>query len=76
LFENGESKAVSSANGCACTEVLLRRLRERGWDFVLFHGGVPAQGKTSWTASVTIPSAGFPGDRSGGVGLNCNLLPW
>ena len=69
-------------------ELLARRLRsKRGWDHVLFHGGVPgrqAQGRWS-TASARTPAAAlFLSTDAGGVGLNLqhasvvvNMdLPW
>ena len=43
LFEQPDAKAVVFSQWLGTHEVLMRRLRARGWAHVLFHGGVPAE---------------------------------
>jgi len=72
LFEQPEAKAVVFSQWLGTHEVLMRRLRSRGWDHVLFHGGVPAEKRGLLVDRFT----NEPGCRlflstdAGGVGLN------
>ena len=42
LFEQPDPEAVVFSQWLGTHEVLMRRLRQRGWGLVLFHGGVPS----------------------------------
>jgi hypothetical protein len=72
LFQQPEAKAVVFSQWLGTHEVLMRRLRARGWDHVLFHGGVPGDKR----GALVDRFAGDPGCRlflstdAGGVGLN------
>ena len=72
LFEQPEAKAVVFSQWLGTHEVLMRRLRARGWGHVLFHGGVPGDKR----GALVDRFAGDPGCRlflstdAGGVGLN------
>ncbi|MGA8259415.1 MAG: SNF2-related protein [Arenicellales bacterium] len=41
LFEDPAAKAVVFSQWVRTHELIIRRLDARGWDYVLFHGGVP-----------------------------------
>lgn len=43
LFQDPQAKAVVFSQWLGTHEVLMRRLAERGWGHVFFHGGVPAE---------------------------------
>ncbi len=43
LFERPENKAVVFSQWVGTHELIIRRLKKRGWDYVLFHGGVPSE---------------------------------
>ncbi len=72
LFEQPDAKAVVFSQWLGTHEVLMRRLRERGWEHVLFHGGVPGDKR----GALVDRFVGDPGCRlflstdAGGVGLN------
>ncbi len=72
LFEQPDAKAVVFSQWLGTHEVLARRLRERGWEHVLFHGGVPSDKRGALVDRFTQD----PGCRlflstdAGGVGLN------
>ena len=81
------SRRWSSASGCACTSCWCARLKDRDWDHVLFHGGVPAaeaQGPDRPLPRRARTAALFLSTDAGGVGLNLqhasvvvNMdLPW
>ena len=87
IFEQPDAKAVVFSQWLGTHEVLMRRLRQRGWDHVLFHGGVPAERRGALVDRFT----NEPGCRlflstdAGGVGLNLQQaaatvvnmdLPW
>jgi superfamily II DNA or RNA helicase len=86
LFENGESKAVVFSQWLRMHEVLLPALRERGWDFVLFHCGVPGPKRKELVDRFREdPKCRlFLATDAGGVGLNLQFasvvinmdLPW
>lgn len=42
LFEQPDAKAVIFSQWVRTHELIIRRLQDRGWGHVLFHGGVPA----------------------------------
>jgi len=72
LFEQPDAKAVVFSQWLGTHEVLMRRLRERGWDHVLFHGGVPAAQRGALIDRFA-NEAGcrlFLSTDAGGVGLN------
>ena len=86
VFERPEAKVVIFSQWLGMHEMLLRRFRERGWEHVLFHGGVPgAQRKALVDRFRTDPACrAFLSTDAGGVGLNLqhasmvvNMdLPW
>jgi hypothetical protein len=87
LFEQPEAKAVVFSQWLGTHEVLMRRLRQRGWGHVMFHGGVPADKRGALVDRfVEDPECRlFLSTDAGGVGLNLqhaaatvvNLdLPW
>ena len=72
LFEQPDAKAVVFSQWLGAHEVLMRRLRERGWGHVLFHGGVPADKRGALVDRfVQDPACRlFLSTDAGGVGLN------
>lgn len=86
LFENGEAKAVIFSQWLRMHEVMLPALRDRGWDSVLFHGGVPGQKRKELVDRFREdPKCRlFLATDAGGVGLNLQFasvvinmdLPW
>jgi len=72
LFQQPDAKAVVFSQWLGTHEVLMRRLRARGWDHVLFHGGVPGDKR----GALIDRFGDDPGCRlflstdAGGVGLN------
>jgi superfamily II DNA or RNA helicase len=86
LFENGESKAVIFSQWLRMHEVLMPALRGRGWEFVLFHGGVPGPKRKDLVDRFRDDSRCrlFLSTDAGGVGLNLQFasvvvnmdLPW
>ncbi|MEO7244152.1 MAG: DEAD/DEAH box helicase, partial [Rubrivivax sp.] len=72
LFEQPGAKAVVFSQWLGTHEVLMRRLRERGWGHVLFHGGVPGD-KRGALVDRFVQDADcrlFLSTDAGGVGLN------
>ena len=72
LFEQPHAKAVVFSQWLGTHEVLMRRLRERGWGHVLFHGGVPGDKRGALVDRfVQDPACRlFLSTDAGGVGLN------
>jgi superfamily II DNA or RNA helicase len=72
LFEQPGAKAVVFSQWLGTHEVLMRRLRARGWGHVLFHGGVPGD-KRGALVDHFVQDADcrlFLSTDAGGVGLN------
>ena len=72
LFEQPGTKAVVFSQWLGTHEVLMRRLRARGWGHVLFHGGVPGD-KRGALVDRFVQDADcrlFLSTDAGGVGLN------
>ncbi len=72
MFEQPDAKAVVFSQWLGTHEVLMRRLRERGWGHVLFHGGVPSD-KRGALVDRFVQDADcrlFLSTDAGGVGLN------
>ena len=72
LFEQPDAKAVVFSQWLGTHEVLMRRLRQRGWGHVLFHGGVPGD-KRGALVDRFVQDADcrlFLSTDAGGVGLN------
>jgi SNF2 family DNA or RNA helicase len=86
LFESGANKAVIFSQWLRMHEVMLPVLRERGWDSVLFHGGVPGSKRKDLIDRFRDdPKCRlFLATDAGGVGLNLQFasvvvnmdLPW
>ncbi len=72
LFEQPDAKAVVFSQWLGTHEVLQRRIEARGWDHVLFHGGVPAEQRGVLIERFTGDPACrlFLSTDAGGVGLN------
>jgi superfamily II DNA or RNA helicase len=72
LFEQPEAKAAIFSQWIGTHEVLTRRLGERGWGHVLFHGGVPGEKRGALVDRfVNDPQCRlFLSTDAGGVGLN------
>ena len=72
LFEQPGAKAVVFSQWLGTHEVLMRRLRARGWGHVLFHGGVPGDKRGALVDRfVQDPACKvFLSTDAGGVGLN------
>jgi hypothetical protein len=72
LFEDPAAKAVVFSQWLGTHEVLMRRLRTRGWGHVLFHGGVPGDQRGALVDRfVNDPACRlFLSTDAGGVGLN------
>ncbi|HSW08921.1 DEAD/DEAH box helicase [Aquabacterium sp.] len=72
LFEQPDAKAVVFSQWLGTHEILARRLRERGWDHVLFHGSVPGDKRGALVDRfVQEPACRlFLSTDAGGVGLN------
>jgi superfamily II DNA or RNA helicase len=72
LFEQPEAKAVVFSQWLGTHEIVMRRLRERGWAHVLFHGGVPGDKRGALVDRfVDDPACRlFLSTDAGGVGLN------
>ncbi len=86
IFETPDTKAVVFSQWLRMHELLVRRFEDRGWDFVLFHGGVPGgKRKDLIDRFRDDPNCrAFLSTDAGGVGLNLqhanvvfNMdLPW
>ena len=72
LFEQPSAKAVVFSQWLGTHEVLMRRLRPRGWGHVLFHGGVSGDKRGALVDRfVQDPACKvFLSTDAGGVGLN------
>ena len=86
LFENGEAKAVVFSQWLRMHEVMAPALRQRGWEHVLFHGGVPGHKRKDLVDRFRDdPKCRlFLATDAGGVGLNLQFasvvinmdMPW
>lgn len=86
LYEGPETKVVIFSQWLRMHELLRRRFAERSWDYVLFHGGVPASKRGALVDRFRQDKAcrAFLATDAGGVGLNLqhanvvvNIdLPW
>jgi len=86
LFESPDSKAVIFSQWTRMHELVQRRIGQRDWQHVFFHGGVPSQKRKTLVDEFRQNSAcrAFLATDAGGVGLNLqhanvvvNLdLPW
>jgi superfamily II DNA or RNA helicase len=86
IFERPDTKAVVFSQWLRMHELLVRRFKDRGWEFVLFHGGVPGgKRKDLIDRFRDDPNCrAFLSTDAGGVGLNLqhanvvfNMdLPW
>lgn len=72
LFEQPDAKAVVFSQWVRTHELIARRLRGRGWDHVLFHGGVPGDKRGALIERfIDDPACRlFLSTDAGGVGLN------
>jgi superfamily II DNA or RNA helicase len=72
VFERPETKVVVFSQWLRMHELLVRRFKERGWDYILFHGGVPGpQRKGLVDRFREDPRCRiFLATDAGGVGLN------
>ena len=72
LFERPENKAVVFSQWVGTHELIIRRLKKRGWAYALFHGGVPSEQRGGlvdrFHADPTCRV--FLSTDAGGVGLN------
>jgi superfamily II DNA or RNA helicase len=86
LYESPETKVVIFSQWLRMHELLRRRFADRAWDYVLFHGGVPAGQRGALVDRFRQDPAcrAFLATDAGGVGLNlqhANVvvnvdLPW
>ena len=86
IFERPETKVVVFSQWLRMHELLVRRFKERGWDHVLFHGGVPGGKRKDLVDRFRDDPKcrAFLSTDAGGVGLNLqhanvviNMdLPW
>jgi hypothetical protein len=72
LFEQPDAKVVVFSQWVRTHELIMRRLRSRGWGHVLFHGGVPAEQRPALVDRFHEDPACrvFLATDAGGVGLN------
>ena len=72
LFEQPDAKVVVFSQWVRTHELIVRRLRSRGWGHVLFHGGVPAEQRPGLVDRFHADPACrvFLATDAGGVGLN------
>jgi superfamily II DNA or RNA helicase len=72
LFERPDAKAVIFSQWVRTHELIIRRLKDRGWDYVLFHGGVPGEKRGALVERFCSDPACrvFLSTDAGGVGLN------
>jgi superfamily II DNA or RNA helicase len=72
VFEDPKAKAVIFSQWVRTHELLIRRLEARGWNYVLFHGGVPSEKRPQLVDRfLTDPDCRvFLSTDAGGVGLN------
>ena len=72
VFERPEAKAVVFSQWVGTHELIIRRLKRRGWDYALFHGGVPSEQRGGLVDRFHADPACrvFLSTDAGGVGLN------
>jgi superfamily II DNA or RNA helicase len=72
LFEQPDAKAVVFSQWVATHELIIRRLKKRGWGHALFHGGVPSAQRGALVDRFHADPACrlFLSTDAGGVGLN------
>lgn len=72
LFERPDTKAVVFSQWVGTHELIIRRLKKRGWDYALFHGGVPSEQRGGLVDRFHADPACrvFLSTDAGGVGLN------
>jgi superfamily II DNA or RNA helicase len=86
VFESPDAKVVVFSQWLRMHELLVRRLQDRGWEHILFHGGVPGQQRKGLIDRFREDPRcrTFLSTDAGGVGLNLqhaqvvvNMdLPW
>jgi hypothetical protein len=86
MYERPHTKVVIFSQWLRMHELLVRRFQDRGWDHVLFHGGVPGQQRKGLIDRFRDDAGcrAFLSTDAGGVGLNLqhasvvvNMdLPW
>jgi len=86
VFEDADAKVVVFSQWLRMHELIIRRVKRRGWDHVLFHGGVPGHKRRGLIERFRDDPACrlFLSTDAGGVGLNlqnANVvvhmdLPW
>ncbi|CAM3663056.1 DEAD/DEAH box helicase [Roseateles saccharophilus] len=72
LFEQSDAKVVVFSQWVRTHELIIRRLKSRGWGHVLFHGGVPGDGRPALIDRFhDDPQCRvFLSTDAGGIGLN------
>ncbi len=72
IFEDPQAKVVVFSQWLRTHELIARRLRARGWEHVLFHGGVPSEKRGALVDRFTGDPACrvFLSTDAGSVGLN------
>ena len=72
LFADPQAKVVVFSQWLRTHELIVRRLRQRGWEHVLFHGGVPGEQRGALVERFHQDPACrlFLSTDAGGVGLN------
>jgi superfamily II DNA or RNA helicase len=72
LFERPDAKAVVFSQWVGTHELIIRRLKKWGWDYALFHGGVPSEQRGGLVDRFHADPACrvFLSTDAGGVGLN------
>ncbi|MGH8236596.1 MAG: DEAD/DEAH box helicase [Steroidobacteraceae bacterium] len=72
LFERPDAKAVIFSQWVRTHELIIRRLKPRGWDYVLFHGSVPGEKRAALVDRFCSDPACrvFLSTDAGGLGLN------
>jgi len=72
LFERPRAKAVVFSQWVGTHELIIRQLKKRGWDYVLFHGGIPSgqRGELVDRFHADPACRVFLSTDAGGVGLN------
>ena len=72
LFEKPEAKVVIFSQWVRTHELIIRRLQDKGWGYVLFHGGIPSDNRGALVDRfLQDPDCRvFLSTDAGGVGLN------
>jgi len=72
VFEQPDVKAVVFSQWVRTHELIAKRFGQRGWDYVLFHGGVPSRkrGELVRRFKADAGCRAFLSTDAGGVGLN------